>query len=734
MTGSIRTNMPALALQRSLSASSAEERQGIARLSSGLRVMGAADDPAAMAISGRMTTQVRGLTAAIRNIGDTVSMLQVADGGASSIHAQLQRVRELALQAANGVLNDGQRAALDAEAGLLVGEMSRTASATSFNGQALLTGGMKRSSVPVGEDPSDVMSLAPIPDLRPTALGTGGDLTLQGTALNRTNPYAGSAVGGQSGLVISTWNGDSTPIAWSGGAALETLAQAIRSAVPASMGLTVTATNGATLGGLTSAGSLTLSVNGGTVTADVSPSDLSALATQINALVGPATGIAASVDAASPGTMRLTAADGRDIVVTGFQRTNDPFAPVAARVGSFDPVSGAVGNSVVVSAVNTAVLGNFSTAATLRFDLQGATTQTIEAPVDPADLSALVSAINAREGSTGIRAALGPGSSTGTVVLTRSDGGHIGVTQFGSPSGHTVTGGLFDIDPVTGGATSAGTLTTVPPPPRSWSSILATAALSDFNTSGPLSFTLVGSGAATVTATVVPGDLSALVDAINARQGDTGIVAALGPGARTDAVTLTRAGGPIRITDFTTTGPGPLTGRLSDRHPVTDVLTPRGDLTTVPPVHTWAAGGDSDASRSTGRLRLTADEGPVFWAGATPPTVFGSASGRTASLAEISLATQDAAREALEMIDIGLEQLSTARATLGASLSRLEAVMDTNQVTADATRAARGRLVDADMAREAAALARARILRDAGQAMLAQANFQPQLLLRLLED
>jgi len=353
VTGSIRTNVPALALQRSLGAASAEERRGIARLSSGLRVMGAADDPAAMAISGRMTMQVRGLTAAIRNIGDTVSMLQVADGGASAVHAQLQRVRELALQAANGVLNEGQRAALDAEARMLVDEMARTASSTSFNDRPLLTGGMKRVSVPVGEDPSDVMSLAPIPDLRPTALGTGGDLTLRGTALNRTNAYAGSAVGWQSGLVISTWNGDSTPIGWSGGAALESLAQAIRSAVPASMGLTVTATNGATLGGLTSAGSLTLSVNGQSVTADVSPSDLSALATQINALVSSATGIAASVDAASPGTMRLTAADGRDIVVSGFQRTGDPFAPVAARVGSFDPVSGAAGRANTRSATST---------------------------------------------------------------------------------------------------------------------------------------------------------------------------------------------------------------------------------------------------------------------------------------------------------------------------------------------------------------------------------------------
>jgi flagellin len=725
--------MAALALQRSLGASSAEERRSIARLSSGLRVAGAADDPAAMAISGRMTTQVRGLAAAIRNIGDTLSMLQVADAGASSIQAQLQRVRELALRAANGALDGAQRAALDEEAGLLVDDMARTATATAFNGTPLLTGALKSSSVSIGEGPSDVMSLSPIPDLRPSALGTGGDLALRGTALNRTNTYGNSSVGAHGGLVISTWNGDSAPIGWSAGARLETIAQAIRSAVPASMGLTVTATNGATLGGLTSAGSLTLSVNNRAVTANVTPTDLSALAAQINALVTPTTGISASVDPGSPGMLRMTAADGRDILVTGFQRTGDAFAPVAARVGSFDPVTGAAGNSVAVSSVNTAVLGNFSTAATLQFSLQGAAAATITAAVDPADLSALVSAINAREGSTRIRAALGPGSSTSSVVLTRSDGGNIGITQLGSPSGDTVTGRLYDVDPITGAQALAGNLTTVPPPPTTWSSTLRTAALSNFNTAGTLSFTLTGSGSATVTAAIVPGNLSALVGAINGQAAVTGITAALGPGARTDALTLTRASGTIRITNFTTPGAVALTGRLSDRNPVTDVLTTRGNLTTVPPVSTWSAGGNPDASRSIGLLRLTAEEGPVSWANATGATVFGSVGGRTASVGEISLATQDAAIQALEMIDVGLEQLSAARATLGASMSRLEAVIDIQRVTADATQAARGRLVDADMSRESAALARAQIVRDAATAMLALANAEPQLLISLLD-
>jgi len=131
----ITTNTVSLNSQRSLSSTGGDLARSIQRLSSGLRVNSAKDDAAGLAISDRMSSQIRGLNQAARNANDAISLLQTGDGALASLSDNLQRIRELAVQAANGTNSVTDRRALAAEASQLIQEINRVNSTTSFNGQ-----------------------------------------------------------------------------------------------------------------------------------------------------------------------------------------------------------------------------------------------------------------------------------------------------------------------------------------------------------------------------------------------------------------------------------------------------------------------------------------------------------------------------------------------------------------------------------------------------------------------
>ena len=109
------------------------------RLSSGSRINNASDDAAGLAISQKMTTQLDGFDAAIRNSGDAISSIQVAGGALESLTKNIGRIQELALQSSNGALNDTDRQAIDAEAQQLIDESNKILEDTNFNGKTLLS-------------------------------------------------------------------------------------------------------------------------------------------------------------------------------------------------------------------------------------------------------------------------------------------------------------------------------------------------------------------------------------------------------------------------------------------------------------------------------------------------------------------------------------------------------------------------------------------------------------------
>ena len=140
MAAFINTNLASLNAQRNLSASQSGLATSLQRLSSGMRINSAKDDAAGLAISDRFTSQIRGNNVAIRNANDGISLAQTAEGSLSKMGENLQRMRELAVQAGNATNSVADKASLDNEFGELAKEVQRVAGGTQFNGLKILGG------------------------------------------------------------------------------------------------------------------------------------------------------------------------------------------------------------------------------------------------------------------------------------------------------------------------------------------------------------------------------------------------------------------------------------------------------------------------------------------------------------------------------------------------------------------------------------------------------------------
>jgi flagellin len=161
MAQTINTNVLSINAQRNVSSSQTALGVSMQRLSSGLRVNSAKDDAAGLAIAERMSSQIRGMNVAVRNANDAISLAQTAEGATGKIGDALQRMRELAVQAANGTNNEGDRENLDTEFQQLKAEVDRLVSGTKFNGTALLDGtaGTMTFQVGAGTDGTDMIDV-----------------------------------------------------------------------------------------------------------------------------------------------------------------------------------------------------------------------------------------------------------------------------------------------------------------------------------------------------------------------------------------------------------------------------------------------------------------------------------------------------------------------------------------------------------------------------------------------
>lgn len=158
MAMTLNTNVASLFAQRALARAGSDVETSLRRLSSGLRINSAKDDAAGLAISSRMTSRMQGLTQAGRNINDGISLAQTAESGIGQLGDIFQRVRELAVQAANDTNNASDRAAIQTETNELMSESRRIASVTRFNGIALLDGSFN-GSIQASERAGDLLTI-----------------------------------------------------------------------------------------------------------------------------------------------------------------------------------------------------------------------------------------------------------------------------------------------------------------------------------------------------------------------------------------------------------------------------------------------------------------------------------------------------------------------------------------------------------------------------------------------
>jgi flagellin len=321
----INTNISALAAQSSLRKTGLNQNTSMERLSTGIKINSAKDDAAGLAISTRMTANIRGISAAIRNANDGISLTQTAEGSLSAIQDNLQRVRELAVQSSNTGNNISDRAALNAEAVQLIAEIDRVASNSKFNGINLLDGTFQNQSLQVGSgnDSNDRISIS-IGNAKASALGISAGTSYLTTAGN-TGVVSADALavgdltinGFQVGASLN--DGVSSATATSSGIAKANAINAVSSStgVVASVSAT-TVVAGATAGTDTSVAANDIKINGvdiGVVTKNGATALDSAaqIAAAINAKATQ-TGVTATFNTAD-NKISLTAVDGRNIDV-----------------------------------------------------------------------------------------------------------------------------------------------------------------------------------------------------------------------------------------------------------------------------------------------------------------------------------------------------------------------------------------------------------------------------------
>jgi flagellin len=326
MALSVITNTASLNAQRNLTKSGINLQTSMERLSSGMRINSAKDDAAGLQISNRLTSQINGLGVAQRNANDGISMAQTAEGAMQESSSILQRMRDLALQSANGSNSAADREALQKEVGQLQTELTRIADTTSFGDTKLLDGTFGTKSFQVGSNANETISLG-LSSIKATDIGTKrfdlagttaglGEATAAGTGLA---VVANGVTAG--GLSITGKNGAPEAIAAGAGSSALTIADAIN-AKSSTTGVSADARTQVQLSGLTASGAISFELNGSVIAATAdSNTDYASIAAAINEKSG-STGVSAALNS-NTNALVLTDETGKDITINNFLAAGD---------------------------------------------------------------------------------------------------------------------------------------------------------------------------------------------------------------------------------------------------------------------------------------------------------------------------------------------------------------------------------------------------------------------------
>jgi flagellin len=293
MAQTINTNIASLNSQRNLNSSQSALSTSLQRLSSGLRINSAKDDAAGLAISERFTSQVRGNNQAARNANDGISLAQTAEGGLSTAGDLLQRIRELAVQSANGSNSASDRKSIQNEVAALSSELNRVATSTQFNGQNVLDGTLTNTQFQVGANSNQTINIG-VQSAKATDIGNNTIKPVD-TAASQSQAVATAAnnVTANEELTISSGAGITSKVFVTAGDSAKKVAEAVNANTGTS-GVSAQAKSVATISNI-SDGTVQFELRGAnsvandanskavTISASVTGGDLSALAQAINA-------------------------------------------------------------------------------------------------------------------------------------------------------------------------------------------------------------------------------------------------------------------------------------------------------------------------------------------------------------------------------------------------------------------------------------------------------------------
>jgi flagellin len=316
MALTINTNVASLNSQRNLSKSQGSLNTSLQRLSSGLRINSAKDDAAGLAISDRMTSQVRGLNQAARNASDGISLAQTAEGALQESTNILQRMRELSVQSANDTNTASDRASLQAEVSQLQAELDRIAQTTEFNGKRLLDGSFSTATFQVGANAGQTISFG-IASAKAASIGSIADGTGTEVSSAAATDITLTLGSGSTQTISSSANFAVSGDTSRDGTSAYAKAAAINDAGLPGLSATASTSGTVTMGAIggTALDTYTLTVNGTSIYsgADVSAGlSINDVRDAIN-LSSDETGVIASVNG---GDITLEAADGRNITLT----------------------------------------------------------------------------------------------------------------------------------------------------------------------------------------------------------------------------------------------------------------------------------------------------------------------------------------------------------------------------------------------------------------------------------
>jgi flagellin len=710
MALTINTNVASLNAQRNLGKSQSALNKSMERLSSGLRINSAKDDAAGLAISDRMTSQIRGLNQAVRNSNDGISLAQTAEGALQESTNILQRMRELAVQSSNDTNSSTDRASLQSEVNQLKSELTRIAETTSFNGKNLLDGTLTSAQFQVGANANETISFG-ISSAQASKLGSNVRSTDNSVGIEAgTYVNEASAAGAEMGVVNAhaTQNGltgETITVKATGKTdqtytiAANAEADAIATALSGLTGVAATATNEISLSSSAAlTGTLVIDGGGGATVTLAATTDISDASTFLSAITGNVnygtSGFTAALNTAGDKVV-LTSATGKDFSLTS---NNAADTVNITTLGATGTVSN---NAVTISG---------------RVDVELDPTYTAESSLATgvgyfADGAANTAVTTTSVGLTTTTA--GNNVALQSLTIVGPEGSATGVSILANATAKGVATAVNAESANTGVTAKAST----------------TATLSGLTGSGTVSFDLTGDstgGTASISATVTAGDLSALAKAINDQSGATGISAELT--GTSNSIVLTQSSGyDIAIKDFTHSDTSSqsisVAGNLGATIKLTDDGTTTANDSTV-------VGGEVTFSASDS-FNITSDiaaaDGSLF------STAAGASNTSTLnSIADVDITTVDGAADAIQAIDGALGQIDTFRGELGAVQNRFESTIANLQNVSENLSSARSRILDADIAQETSSMTKQNILQQAGVSILAQANQAPQLALSLL--